>query len=242
MSFHLAPHYPGAVTDPSRLFPRPLLPEVSAYLRRHEPEWRALGVSRVRVFGSVARGEAQDESDVDVLIEFSGPAGLIAQVRVIWLFERLLGRRTDVVTVAGLKGPLRGPVLDDAVDVLAPTATKQGSPRAATKLWRWRVRELLALLDRLAGLTESHDFARFSRDQTAQDAACMNLLRLGEGTKFVPEAVQAAHPAVPWAELRSVRNLIAHDYFGLDLELLWQTLTAELPPLRAQLESVLETG
>jgi len=233
------------VTDPPMLFPRPRLQEVGAYLRMHEPEWRALGVSRVRVFGSVARDEAHEASDIDVLIDFFGPAGLISQVRAIWLFEQLLGRRTDVVTPEGLKPSLRGPVLEDAVDVLAlplPQLLPPQSPaRPSPKRWDWRVQDLLGLLGRLQDLTRTYDLASFRADQVAQDAACMNLLRLGEGTKFVPEEVQATHPELPWNELRSVRNLLAHDYFGVDVGLLWYTLTEELPPLSAKLNAVLDS-
>lgn len=221
------------------LFPPPQLQEVSAYLRRHESEWRTLGVGRVQVFGSVARNEAQAASDVDVLVEFVAPAGLFAQVRVIWLFERLLGRRTDVVTEAALKLPLRQAVLEDASDVLYPALP--GTVRPSPKRWRWRVQELITLTERLQELTRGHDFVSFRADLTAQDAACMNLLRLGEGTKFVPEAVQEAHSGVPWAELRGVRNLLAHDYFGIDQALLWHTLSVELPLLKASLEVVLQS-
>ena len=212
---------------------------MSAYLRQHRAEWRALGVAQVQVFGSVARGEAGEGSDVDVLVEFAGPAGLLSQVRAVWLFERLLGRRTDVVTAAALKAPLREAVLEDAVDVLSsafPAPTVRPSP----KRWQWRVGELIAVLERLAHLTAGLDFACFSAEQTLQEAALLNLLRLGEGTKFVPQEVQDAHPEVPWAELRGMRNLIAHDYFGLDLNLIWHTLTLELPPLNRHFRVLLK--
>ena len=128
-------------------------------------------------------------------------------------------------------------MLTDASDVLdpAPPETVRPSP----KRWRWRVQELLDLTDRLANLIRGHDFASFRADLSAQDAACMNLLRLGEGTKFVPEETQEASPQIPWAELRGLRNLLAHDYFGIDLELLWHTLNAEVPQLRAPLETIL---
>ena len=212
---------------------------MSAYLRQHRAEWRALGVAQVQVFGSVARGEAGEGSDVDVLVEFAGPAGLLSQVRAVWLFERLLGRRTDVVTGAALKAPLRQAVLEDAVDVFSPTFAAP-TARPSPKRWQWRVSELIAVLERLAHLTAGLDFARFSADQTLQEAAVLNLLRLGEGTKFVPQQVQDSHPEVPWAELRGMRNLIAHDYFGLDLGLIWHSLTRELPPLHRHLCVLLE--
>jgi predicted nucleotidyltransferase len=73
------------------------------------------GVSKVRVFGSVARGEAGAESDVDFLIEVSGPTtpwfpgGLVAEL------EELLGRRVQVVTERGLHSYLRDRILREAV-------------------------------------------------------------------------------------------------------------------------------
>ncbi len=101
---------------------------------------------------------------------------------------------------------------------------------------------MFGLLERLQDLTRDQNFASFRCGQTIQDAACMNLLRLGEGTKFVPEAVQSAHPELPWAELRGVRNLPAHDSFGLDLARLWYTPTVELPSMRAKLKAMLDAA
>jgi len=73
------------------------------------------GVTTIRVFGSVARGDATPDSDVDFLIETGAgtsswfPAGLVSDL------EKILGRRVDVVTVRGLRPELRDQVLDEAV-------------------------------------------------------------------------------------------------------------------------------
>ena len=73
------------------------------------------GVKAVRVFGSVARGEAGSDSDVDLLIEVGGettpwfPGGLVAEL------EQLLGRRVDVVEADALREPMRHSVLGEAV-------------------------------------------------------------------------------------------------------------------------------
>mgnify|MGYP003844278065 CR=1 FL=1 len=66
------------------LFPDLRLPTIAGALREARPLWEALGVAQVRVFGSVARGEAGPNSDIDVLIEFQpGPArGLLDLMRV----------------------------------------------------------------------------------------------------------------------------------------------------------------
>jgi len=77
----------------------------------------AHGVRRIRVFGSVARGDAGPDSDVDFLIEVGPrhspffPGGLVADL------EALLGRRVEVVEPEGLYAPLREAVLSEAVPV-----------------------------------------------------------------------------------------------------------------------------
>ena len=75
------------------------------------------GAQRIRVFGSVARGEAGPQSDVDFLIEVGSqhspffPGGLVMDL------EALLGRRVDVVEADGLYPPLKASVLQEAVPV-----------------------------------------------------------------------------------------------------------------------------
>ena len=76
---------------------------------------RKHGVTRVRVFGSMARGDAGPSSDVDLLVEVGSepspwfPGGLVAEL------EELLGRRVQVVTERGLDELLRDRVLEEAV-------------------------------------------------------------------------------------------------------------------------------
>ena len=82
--------------------------QVLGLARRH-------GVTRVRVFGSMARGDAGPQSDIDLLIEVGAnpspwfPGGLVAEL------EELLGRRVQVVTEGGLDELLRDRVLKEAV-------------------------------------------------------------------------------------------------------------------------------
>lgn len=84
-------------------------------LRRNLPFLRKeFHVKRIGVFGSVARGEASSESDIDVLVEFQKPIG--------WEFidlkeylEEVLGRRVDLVTVKALKPQLKERVLSEVV-------------------------------------------------------------------------------------------------------------------------------
>lgn len=78
---------------------------------------RDLGVERLEVFGSVARGEASSDSDVDVLVTFEGPYTYRQYLDVADLLERLLGRKVDVVTSNALRERVRSQVEREAVRV-----------------------------------------------------------------------------------------------------------------------------
>ncbi len=73
------------------------------------------GAQEVRVFGSVARGMANPKSDVDLLVRFDRPIGLLRRVELIEKVERLLGREVDLTTENGLHWLVRPQALAEAV-------------------------------------------------------------------------------------------------------------------------------
>jgi uncharacterized protein len=78
---------------------------------------RKHGARSIRVFGSAARGEATQESDIDFLVEMEPGRGLFAQAAMLLELQDLLGRDVDVVTVDGLRERIRERVLDEAMAV-----------------------------------------------------------------------------------------------------------------------------
>lgn len=87
-------------------------------LRSHETDLRKLGVAHAAVFGSVARGEARKESDIDVLVELdeSRPIGVFEYARLRLYIGQLFDGAGDVVNRRTLKPLLRGNILRDAID------------------------------------------------------------------------------------------------------------------------------
>jgi uncharacterized protein len=83
-------------------------------LRSHQAELREAGVKSLNLFGSVVRGAAKPESDIDILVEFSRPIGLLAFLRLKHRLAELLGRPVDLVTPDALKSPLRDGILNEA--------------------------------------------------------------------------------------------------------------------------------
>lgn len=92
--------------------------ETIKLLHKHRPEIRErFGVKRLAVFGSVARDEARDESDVDVLVEFQGRATFDGYWDVKLYLEELLQRKVDLVTDDAVRPQLRPYIEQDLVDV-----------------------------------------------------------------------------------------------------------------------------
>jgi predicted nucleotidyltransferase len=92
--------------------------DVLAILSSHYAEMvRRFGVRSLALFGSVARDEAGPESDVDVLVDFGGPARFLVHMELVKYLEELLGCRVDVLTVRSLKPRLRERILPDLIHV-----------------------------------------------------------------------------------------------------------------------------
>jgi hypothetical protein len=91
--------------------------DVRKRIRAHGDRLEQLGVRSLALFGSVARGESQPNSDVDFLVEFDGPATFDAFMELKLFLEDLLDRRVDLVTQRGLRDEIRQHVEKDLLRV-----------------------------------------------------------------------------------------------------------------------------
>ena len=86
------------------------------------------------------------------------------------------------------------------------------------------------------------DLEAFRRNQQVQDAVLRNIEIIGEAvskiTAAAPEFIDQ-HPEVPWAQMRGMRNVAIHEYFFVDLEIVWKTLRDDLPQLKQQIDRLL---
>ncbi len=105
--------------------------------------------------------------------------------------------------------------------------------------WRFRVRDILAAVRAIARYTDGMTFDQFVGDARTMDAVVRNLMTMGESIRWIPEPILDAHPNVPWRTLRGMRNVVVHEYFGVDPGILWETVRGDLPPLEEKLEAVL---
>lgn len=78
-------------------------------------------------------------------------------------------------------------------------------------------------------------------DPMRQDAVVRNLEIVGEAAKQVPDSLREQAPEIPWRQMAGMRDKLAHDYFGVDLALVWDVVANELPPTRERLAALLNT-
>ena len=81
--------------------------------------------------------------------------------------------------------------------------------------------------------------AFFAR-RTFRDAVMRNLQILAESSMRVTDALKLKYPEVDWQDLRKFRHVAVHDYTGMDYELIWRIVSENLPPLKQQLQHILQ--
>ena len=90
--------------------------------------------------------------------------------------------------------------------------------------------------DYIIGLT----FIKFLDDVKTQDAITRNLEIIGEAVKNIPSDVKDKHPDVEWKKIAGLRDILAHEYFGIDIEILWDIVENKLPDLKKEISRLLK--
>ena len=102
--------------------------------------------------------------------------------------------------------------------------------------------KIIERIDRATAYCKDHRFDTFMSDTMLQEACVFNILQIGELAKNgLSEELTAAHPEIPWKQIYGMRNRIVHGYEGVQLRIVWQTITESFPVLRAALSALLES-
>ena len=78
----------------------------------------------------------------------------------------------------------------------------------------------------------------FSKDALRQNAIVRKLEIIGEATKNIPIPFRNKHPEVPWKEIAGLRDKIVHSYFDINLDITWDIIKKDLPPLKKQINQI----
>ena len=88
----------------------------------------------------------------------------------------------------------------------------------------------------VAGMTQEH----FAADEKTAFAVVRALEILGEATKRIPQTICEQYPDVPWRSMSGIRDKLIHDYVSVNLEVVWKTVTEDLPPLVPMIQRILD--
>lgn len=86
--------------------------------------------------------------------------------------------------------------------------------------------------------TSGMDFETFATDRKTVNAVIRSLEVLGEATKHIPTNFRRKHPDIPWSKMAGMRDVLIHDYMGVDLKTVWKVIQERLPELKHMLDEI----
>jgi uncharacterized protein with HEPN domain len=101
------------------------------------------------------------------------------------------------------------------------------------------LQDILDRIERIETYVESGQ-PEFMNSSLIQDAVERNFSVIGEATKRLSPDLRDRHPEVAWKQISGFRDVIVHDYIGLQLEQIWATIEQSLPVLKAQITQILQ--
>jgi uncharacterized protein with HEPN domain len=105
--------------------------------------------------------------------------------------------------------------------------------------WRLRVEDILDAIARIQQYVEGLTFEEFQADQKTVDAVVRNLEIIGEAVRHLSPSQEGLPGDTPWADIAGMRNILIHEYFGVDLKIIWHTIVEDLPKLKVQVRGLL---
>ena len=85
-------------------------------------------------------------------------------------------------------------------------------------------------------------FEQFCKDRRTYSAVIREFEIIGEAVGKVPEELKRTRPDVEWQDIKDFRNLLTHEYFGVDLEIVWKIIEDDLPVLMDEIRQIMRTG
>ncbi len=106
--------------------------------------------------------------------------------------------------------------------------------------WKMRAEDILACIEKINAYTTGMSFEQFREDDKTVDAVIRNFEIIGEAAGHIPLEIQEKYPELAWLEMRGMRNIMAHEYFGISLSITWRAIEHDLPPLVRGLQEMLK--
>jgi uncharacterized protein with HEPN domain len=108
--------------------------------------------------------------------------------------------------------------------------------------WQILFEDIIESIEKIEQYTKGIGFDDFAMNSMIIDAVVRNIEIIGEASKNVPSQVQEKYPHIPWRKLAGIRNRIVHEYFGVDISIIWYIVTNELSQLKQWIRDALKNN
>jgi uncharacterized protein with HEPN domain len=98
--------------------------------------------------------------------------------------------------------------------------------------------DIITAIADTAEFTQGMSYEMFAADKKTVNAVLRSLEVLGEATKHIPTSFRKKHPDLPWSKMAGMRDVLIHDYMGVDLKTVWKVAQERLPELKPLLEGL----
>lgn len=105
--------------------------------------------------------------------------------------------------------------------------------------WTLRLEDIVLSITDVKKFTKNMTFDEFKADKKTLFAVVRCFEIIGEAASHVPDSVQNKNQDIPWRKMKDFRNLLAHEYFGVDSGIIWNTINSDLLKIKLSLETIL---
>ena len=101
------------------------------------------------------------------------------------------------------------------------------------------IKDIIDSINDIETFIKDIDFEEFAGDKKTVNAVIRSVEVIGEAAKKVPKSLRNKHSIIPWKKMAGMRDKLIHEYFGIDVEILWKVAKDELPPLKPLIQEII---
>lgn len=101
--------------------------------------------------------------------------------------------------------------------------------------WLFRIHDMLKSITQIEQVVAQTDFDGFQNNFIFSNSVIRDLEIIGEAARHIPQDILFLYPQIPWLDIRDMRNVLIHEYFGVNLRVVWDTVNYDLPMLKIAL-------
>ena len=101
------------------------------------------------------------------------------------------------------------------------------------------IKDIIDSINDIETFIKDIDFEEFAGDKKTVNAVIRSIEVIGEAAKKIPKSLKNKHSIIPWKKMAGMRDKLIHEYFGIDVEILWKVAKDELPPLKPLIQEII---